>query len=257
MENAMSKQAVAEREQKNEVVTMTDSASLMAVITRAASDPTIDVEKIERLTGLYERITARQAEQAYNEAMVAAQTEMEPVRQNASNPQTRSKYASFTALDSAIRPIYTKHGFSLSFDTGDCPQENHVRVICKVSCRGHSERPHLDIPADGKGAKGGDVMTKTHATMSAVSYGKRGLMKMIFNIAESGKDDDDGNGAGLTDKLKPEQVFELQEALKAKGAAEDAFLKWAKVEKFEDIPAAYYESCAAAIANYVVPKKQK
>jgi hypothetical protein len=50
------------------------------------------------------------------------------------------------------------------------------------------------MPADGKGAKGGDVMTKTHATGAAVSYGQRYLLKMIFNLAV-GEVDDDGNGA--------------------------------------------------------------
>ena len=33
-----------------------DAASIMAVISRAASDPSVDVGKLERLMGLYERI---------------------------------------------------------------------------------------------------------------------------------------------------------------------------------------------------------
>jgi hypothetical protein len=48
------------------------------------------------------------------------------------------------------------------------------------------------MPSDGKGAKGGDVMTKTHATGAAESYGMRYLLKMIFNIA-IGEEDNDGN----------------------------------------------------------------
>lgn len=50
----------------------------------------------------------------------------------------------------------------------------------------------IDMPADGKGAKGGDVMTKTHATGAAASYGMRYLLKMIFNVA-IGEEDRDGN----------------------------------------------------------------
>jgi hypothetical protein len=52
------------------------------------------------------------------------------------------------------------------------------------------------MPADGKGAKGGDVMTKTHAIGAAVTYGKRYLLGMIFNIAVGGDVDDDGNSNG-------------------------------------------------------------
>ena len=58
------------------------------------------------------------------------------------------------------------------------------------------------MPADGKGAQGRDVMTRTHATGSAVSYGRRYLLLMIFNIAVGGEDDD-GNAAGrkVSEKL--------------------------------------------------------
>jgi hypothetical protein len=56
-------------------------------------------------------------------------------------------------------------------------------------------RYHVDMPADGKGAKGGDVMTKTHATASALTYAKRYLLLQIFALA-IGESDDDGNAAG-------------------------------------------------------------
>jgi hypothetical protein len=176
-------------------VVTADAGSLMAVIGRAASDPNTDVDKLERLMGLYERITDRSAEQAFHEAMNAAQEAMRPVAADANNPQTKSKYASYAALDRALRPIYTKHGFSLSFDTADGAPSDHVRVVCEVAHRdGHKRRPHLDMPADGKGAKGGDVMTKTHAIGAAVTYGKRYLLGMVFNIAVG--EDDDGNSNG-------------------------------------------------------------
>lgn len=181
--------------QESQVVTA-DAGSLMAVIGRAASDPNTDVDKLERLMGLYERITDRSAEQSFHEAMNAAQEAMRPVAADANNPQTRSKYASYAALDRALRPIYTKHGFSLSFDTGDGAPAEHVRVVCEVAHRdGHKRRPHLDMPADGKGAKGGDVMTKTHAIGAAVTYGKRYLLGMVFNIAV-GDVEEDGNANG-------------------------------------------------------------
>lgn len=169
--------------------------TLMAVISRAAADPGTDVDKLARLMGLYERVQERGAEQAYNDAMNAAQEEMRPVAADANNPSTKSRYASYAALDRALRPIYTRHGFSVSFDTEDGAPADHVRVVCKVGHRvGHKERPHLDMPADGKGAKGGDVMTKTHAIGAAITYGKRYLLGMIFNIAIG--EDDDGNSNG-------------------------------------------------------------
>jgi hypothetical protein len=171
------------------------SADLMLMFERLASDPNASVEKIERLMALWERGEARKSEVQFNAAMSEAQREMRPVMADAYNPQTKSKYASYEALDRRLRPIYTAHGFGLSFGTADSPHELHVRVTCLVThAAGHSRPYHIDMPADGKGAKGGDVMTRTHATGSAVSYGMRYLLKMIFNVAV-GDEDDDGNRA--------------------------------------------------------------
>lgn len=224
-----------------------DAASLMAVISRAASDPAVDVDKLERLLGMYERITARQAEYAYHEAMSAAQAEMRPIAADANNPQTKSKYASFVALDRALRPIYTRHGFSLSYDTEDGAPEGHVRVVCKVSHRaGHTDRPRIDMPADGKGAKGGDVMTKTHATGAAMTYGQRYLLKMIFNIAVG--EDDDGNGAmSGSMRITEAQTVALLKLADDVQADKRRFCEWLGVESFADIPARDYRRAKEAL----------
>ncbi len=171
------------------------SDPMLSLIERAARDPGVDVGKMERLLDMAEKVHARRAEAEYDQAMNAAQAEMRPVAQDSENPQTRSRYASYGAMDGALRPIYTQHGFSLSFGT-KASAIDRVTVTCRVSHRaGHTERVEIDMPADGKGARGNDVMTKTHATGSAVSYGMRYLLKMIFNVS-IGEHDDDGNAAG-------------------------------------------------------------
>lgn len=174
----------------------TDAAALIKAISAAAANPQTDIEKMERLWAMHERIVARDAEQAFNESMGAAQGDMGRISADATNKQTHSKYATYGQLDRHVRPVYTAHGFSLSFDTADGAPEGCLRVLAYVSHKaGHTRTYRADVPADGKGAKGGDVMTKTHATGSAMSYGMRYLLKMIFNIA-IGEDDDDGNAAG-------------------------------------------------------------
>lgn len=170
-----------------------DPTNPMAILASAVANGA-PIDTIERLVALKEHMMNYDAELAFNEAMRSAQEEMGPVRRDAENPQTRSKYASYAALDGAIRPIYTKHGFSVSYNTADSPKPEHVRVIAYCACKGYTRTYQCDMPADGKGAKGGDVMTKTHASGSAIAYGKRYLLKMIFNIAE-GEGDTDGNGA--------------------------------------------------------------
>jgi hypothetical protein len=178
--------------QRGEVVDA--AASLLQIITAAGRDPQIDIEKVERLMLMHERIVARSAEAAFNDAMARAQAEMTPISRDAVNPQTKSRYASYAQLDDALRPIYTRHGFSISLDTSTGAPEGELRVLAYVGNSGHTRTYTLDVPCDGKGAKGGDVMTKTHAKGAATTYGQRYLLKMIFNVAV-GELDNDGNGA--------------------------------------------------------------
>ena len=173
----------------------------MSLIQFALSkDAAIDV--IERLAALQDKQLAREAEVAFNEAMNAVQEKIKRVAADLMNPQTKSQYASYAAIDRKIRPVYSEAGMSLSFDTTDCPLAEHIRVVCYVSKGSHTRRYQVDMPCDGKGAKGGDVMTKTHAAGAAMSYGMRYLVKGIFNIAV-GEEDDDGN---LTNGVLNEQL---------------------------------------------------
>lgn len=223
----------------------TESATILQVIERAAANPAVDMDKMERLLEMHERVTARRAEQAFNVALNQAQSEIGPVATDATNSQTKSKYATYAALDRAIRPIYTRHGFSLSFGEGDSPKADHVRVLCYVAHgEGHTRTYHADMPADGKGAKGGDVMTKTHATGSAFSYGQRYLLKLIFNIAVG--EDDDGNRAGGP-ALNGKQAETIRRLLKEAEANESAFLSYLGVETVEAIPAARFAQAVDAL----------
>lgn len=223
------------------------SGGLLGVIARAARDPNVDIDKMERLLAMQERVINREAEQAFNVAMNAAQAEMRPIAANASNPQTRSRYATFDKLDGAMRPIYTSHGFSLSFDEGDSPKPEHVRVLCYVShIAGHTRTYHRDMPADGKGAKGGDVMTKTHAAGAAGSYGARYLLKGIFNISV-GEEDKDGNTAG--GPINAEQAAVLNGLADAVGADKIRFCRFFKIDAITDLQASRYNDAVAQLTQ--------
>lgn len=185
-------------------VTQYSGDTILQMIAHAAADPNTDVDKMERLLAMKERMDVRAAETAFNAALNACQSEVGRIAADANNPQTHSAYASYAKLDKVLRPIYTRNGFSLSFDEGDSPKPQHVRVLCHVShSAGHTRTYHKDMPADGKGAKGGDVMTLTHASGAAQSYGMRYLLKGIFNIA-IGEEDRDGNDEKQVQANKPE-----------------------------------------------------
>jgi hypothetical protein len=172
-----------------------EPTTILNIIERASRDPNVDIDKMERLIAMQERVQARSAQVEFDNAMASAQEEMKAIRADLANNQTKSKYASYAALDHAIRPIYTKHGFAVSLNTGDAPTPDAVRVLATVSHRGgHRQDYRIDMPADGKGPQGASVMTRTHATGAAASYGQRYISKLIWNLAV-GEVDDDGNGA--------------------------------------------------------------
>jgi hypothetical protein len=194
--------AVAEPPAQLPATVAPQEATILAIIERASRDSNVDIDKMERLIAMHERVQAEQNRREFDNAMASAQEEMKAIRANMENKQTKSEYASYAQLDKAVRPIYSQHGFALSFNTGDSPNPNEVRVLCTVSHRaGHRQDYKIDMPADGKGPQGAAVMTRTHATGAAASYGQRYLLKLIFNLAV-GDVDDDGNGAGGDDDVE-------------------------------------------------------
>lgn len=223
METAKQNQLIVE-EKGSRQVQQSDVSAMMTIIERIASNPNADIDKLEKMLDMQERIFNRNAEQAFNADMALAQSEMGPVATDAENQQTRSRYATYAAIDKAVRPIYTKYGFALSFNTSADAPAGFVKIICLVSHRsGFSRQYEVDMSADGLGAKGGAVMTKTHATGSAMSYGQRYLLKMIFNIA-IGENDNDGNGNIHADWLAAvESATTMQDLSEIKQDGEEAY----------------------------------
>lgn len=214
--------------------------SLLEVISRAASDPSIDIEKMERLMQMHERITAKDAEIAFNTAMTACQVEMPRVLRNKPNESTGSKYADLEQLDIVCRPIYTSNGFSLSFGTADCPLPGHARQTCLVShTRGHSRHYQADIPLDLTGPKGNPNKTGVQGFGSTMSYGQRYLTKLIFNIALT-NEDNDGQRTGDSETINEDQIANIKALLTELGKDQKAFLKWAKIDSLDQIVVGAY-----------------
>jgi len=210
-----------------------------------------DLASVKEMIAFGKELEADAAEKAFNEAMAAAQKEMGPVATNMANAQTQSRYADYAQLDRALRPIYTRHGFALSFNDGEGAPDGWVRIVCHVTNSGHTRTYHKDMPADGKGAKGNDVMTKTHAVGAAQSYAMRYLLRMIFNVAV-GESDNDGNKPveTITDEQRND-LIDLMEKVGFSSADDARLMKVFKIQYLADLPAKEYERAV----NLVKAKK--
>lgn len=214
----------------------TEVEAMLALIERVARDPQSDIEKLERLVAMRERLETREAERQFNAAMAAVQAEIPIVLRDRTNTQTNSKYATLERIAKAIMPIVAKHGFSVSFGMDEPKQPDCCGITAIVSNGGYSRNYRADVPIDAAGLKGVVNKTKTHAFGSTASYGRRYLLCMIFNVATG--DDDDGNTAGnAKETISEDQAMQLRELIEATNSDQAKLLAYLKIESVADIPA--------------------
>jgi hypothetical protein len=167
--------------------------SLVNLIARAATDPATDVAKLQALLDMQERILKREAVGAYNQAMAAVAAELEPIGKDARNTHIGNRYARLETIDAALRPIYSRHGFSVRYGS-EPAADGSVRVTCTVAHReGHSETLALTAPVDALGTGGRASKTGVQAIGSSVTYLRRYLLCMAWNVMTF--DDDDGEAS--------------------------------------------------------------
>ncbi len=172
---------------------------MIALIEKVALDPNSDVDKMSKLLDVQERLFDKNAQIAFSKAMVDCQNDMPLVTATAVNPQTNSTYVKYEHLMAQIKPVYTKHGFGLSFGEEICSKKDNITVSCDVvHIDGFSKKYEATLPIDSCGIKGTINKTGIHATASAYTYAKRYLTTMIFNIAIADHDDDAVKAGGIT-----------------------------------------------------------
>jgi len=177
-------------------------ATLMQALAVAAADPRMDIAKVKELWAMHKEMMDREAAQAFADALAQAQSRIQPVARDRRNDHTKSMYATLAAIVDEVTPIVSAEGLAVSFDTFNPERDKElpplaqgwVRVIAIVSHRGgYARKYHLDGPLDDAGKDGTKNKTGIQAMGSTVSYLRRYLVCMIFNVATA--DDNDGNSS--------------------------------------------------------------
>ncbi len=180
----------------SDVATVPDGA-MFSLIERAARDEGFDVAKFEALLRMRREEQNEQARRAFNSAMRDCQAVMEPVLRGTPNKGIAgSKYAKLEDIDQQMRPIYTSHGFSVRYGSDLPPQPGWMRITCTVAHEaGYWEESYLDSQVTTTGSQGGRMgMTPVQSVGSTVTYLRRYLLSMVFNIvlADIAGEDRDG-----------------------------------------------------------------
>ncbi len=228
-----------------------DSAStVLALIERVALDSRVDVEKLERMIAMHERIQAKEAELAYNAAKGRILKKLARIKivKNKSalyeiekgRPQKgiyeAFKYAPLEEIDKHLRPLLAEEDMDLSYS--DEPQTGGdilIRGRLKHLPGGHYEDSFMLAPLDTSSGK-----SHVQAVGSTNSFLRRYVACNIFNIVVVG-DDDDG-AEGTIDQAQTKTILDLVK--KAKVGSK--FLKYMKAQSVEE--AGSLEAAIASIA---------
>ena len=223
------------KDEPMQIIPVNETAAIMSMVARAASDPACDMDKMERLMQMHERMQARQAEVDFSTDLAAMQTELPSVTERGKakvNGDVRYTFSLWEDINTAIKPILSRHGFALSFRTDF---SDGIAITGVLSHRsGHSERTTIKLPADASGSK-----NAVQAVASSVSYGKRYTASALLNLTSHGEDDDAYMAA--TNFITDEQAANIDTYIESTGSNKTTFLGIFKVETTARIKAADYE----------------
>lgn len=162
-----------------------ESRAVLAMIERVALNPDADIEKLERMLDMQERILNRNARQEFASALAQLQAELPEVDRLAK--ADKSMYAKFEHILAAIRPHLINHGFAITHRCNNT--DGKVSITAVLSHRGgHSEETSISLPADTSGSK-----NAVQAIGSSMEYGRRYTMNALLGIATRNADDDGGS----------------------------------------------------------------
>jgi len=219
-----------------------ENQAMVSFIERAAADSNVDIDKLQKLIELKNSEEARTAKSQYNSAMAACQSEMPEIQENGA-AHNNIKYAKYEDIVKAVKPLLAKHGFSFSAKT-NFDEKFLVAQGIVSHAGGHSEETSIRLPFDNSGSK-----NAVQAIGSSISYAKRYLFCMLFNITTGGEDDD-GNTASGT--ITPDQAEKLKTRLKTTGSDVKAFLTILRSDSVDALPAEFY-----AKADSMLTKKER
>lgn len=161
---------------------------------RLLRDPSVDVEKLERLMAMHERGQANAARAEYYADFAQMQGELPTVIERGHT--NNGAYARHEDIVEVVRPVLMKHGFILTFRTKF--EDKQVRVTGVLAHRsGHAEETEFVSAPDTSGNK-----NAIQALGSAQSYGQRYTARALLNIA-SREEDDDGRATSKPLKDEP------------------------------------------------------
>lgn len=224
-----------------EVTPPSAADQLVAVIDRAARDPDYDVDKLERMFSLHEKLRAEQAQQAFAQAFVALQMELPPIEATKiipdKNGKERSRFTPYVEMMAIIRPLLRKNNFAIT-RSQSMDANTVTESLTLIHAGGHSKTNTFTVRR-GNGPPGTSTEQGDGSAASfALRYALRDALDLVFIGPEKVEDE-----TKLGEALTPEDAVMLRARTQAVVTNEHKFLLWAgvKVDPAEPVVDDHYE----------------
>lgn len=212
-----------------------EPGNLLQIIDRVVGSGEMTTEKVavlERLLAMQMTIREEDRKAAFANDLAALQAELPQIQKDGRimvKGVLRSTYALTEDIDTAIRPLLSKYGFSFAFDS-ESKDGKMFTLTCKLLHKlGHFEVKSLLLPFDAS-----EFRSQIQSVNSTITNGKRILRAMHLNLIERGKDDD---GQGGDKKITDDEAKDLQVLMEEVRQDIPRFLKYFEIEKISDLPA--------------------
>jgi hypothetical protein len=251
-----------------------ESLSIIQIAKECAMNPLVDAGKMREVIAMAREEQNRIDDRVFQLAKMEVQNKIPPITRDSKNDHTKSKWARLEKISSIADPIIRRNGFSLSYGSADCPLADHYRITCDVTHTptGYTKHYWIDVGMDSAGAKGGGTKSLAQGSGSSVTYARRYLKVMIFDINIVGEDFDGSRftvepakhvehvegergeqreDAGPTvPTITQVQDDRITDAIEDCGVKRETFLKHFGIGKVGDLPATFYKDALDACADY-------
>lgn len=229
------------------------SLSILQIAKEASADPRVDADKMRAIIGMAREEQNRLDEQAFEKARLAVQSEIPPITKDTLNSHTKSKWARLEKISAIVDPIIRKHGFTMSYGQADCPLPDHYRITAELvhTPTGYKKSYFIDVGMDAEGAKGGGTKSKAQGSGSSISYGRRFLKVMIFDINVVGEDfDGNRSQTANVDTISADEADVIREKIRLSGLKVETFCEVFEIGSVDKLPASKYDLAVTKIENY-------
>ncbi len=252
-----------------------EPTDFLAVITRAASDPRTDTNKMQSLLAMQKEIMAEEARLAYTRAKLSLTRKLPVINKDGKiefkdkgNGKALLRFASFENINEIIRPLLDEFGFDLWFSS-EPGVAGMVNVIGHLDHEmGHFRLTTFPMPHDTSGGKSG-----AQGWASAFSFGKRittiGLLNIQTRaIEDRDRDGNEGNfkrakGGGLAEvsdqieTIDEGQIVKMIELIEWCDIGTKRFCEHYTIAKVADLPKDLFGAAEKACKDYHENQQRK